>query len=361
MLEEIFAKTENIPVPYDFIATTDTDEKVIAIESAARQQPGIRKVIVRKVAQNRGRDMSSLFITCRDLFIDERYDLVCRLHTKKSPQVGSTLGNLFKRHMIDNILDSKGYVTNLLELLRQRPWIGVAIPPIVQISFLTLGYAWYANKQKTQEMAELLDIQVNMDSDTPVAAYGTMFWFRPAALRILFKHKWKWEDFNQEPHHVDGGLAHALERLIAYAAQDACYTTEHIITARLAAQNYTILEYKLDKLNSRLPIAPLSQHAAMLDQWKSVGHTVPASGDNGYPKTVGGYDPGFLDGHQRGFIDGHTQGFDAGWAHPRGLSQSMDGLLMAAKRSVLFRFPRLFKLLRPFYRAGCKVLGLRRA
>ena len=92
MLEEILSLTDTIPVPYDFIATTDTEAKKATIEQAVAGRKNIRNVIVRVVEQNRGRDMSALFITCRDLFLDDRYSLVCRLHTKKSPQSARARG-----------------------------------------------------------------------------------------------------------------------------------------------------------------------------------------------------------------------------------------------------------------------------
>jgi lipopolysaccharide biosynthesis protein len=272
MLEEILDKTKNIPVPYDFIATTDTKEKAAKIRTMATGRSGIKRVIVRTVTENRGRDLSALLITCRDLFLNGDYDLVCRIHSKKTPQISRNKGNIFKRHMFENLLSSKGYVTNVLELLTKRPWIGLAIPPIVHISVATIGSSWFSNRGKTAEVAELLNLRVNFDSDTPVAPYGTMFWFRPIALRKLFEHKWKWSDFNTEPNHVDGGLAHALERLIAYVAQDASFTTEHIATAHSAAQNYTVLEYKLDKLISKLPPNSVRVHAHSLENWKNAGY-----------------------------------------------------------------------------------------
>ena len=160
MLPEMLSLAENIPVPFDFIATTNTEEKRQEIEQAARQRPGVDKVIVRVVEQNRGRDMSSLFITCRDLFLDDTYELVCRIHSKKSPQVASTQGSLFKRHMFENLLNSKGYVSNVIDMFHDNPWIGVALPPLIHISYWTMGHAWYSNRKKTNEIAELLGLKL---------------------------------------------------------------------------------------------------------------------------------------------------------------------------------------------------------
>jgi rhamnosyltransferase len=94
-----------------------------------------------------------------------------------------------------------------------------------------------------------------------------MFWFRPKALKKLFQHPWKWSDFNQEPHHVDGGLAHALERVIAYVAQDAGYATFQVSNAELAEQNYTMLEWKLQTLLAALPYGSFYKAKTVLETW----------------------------------------------------------------------------------------------
>ena len=148
MLEEILSRVDTIPVGYDFIATTDSEAKKATIVEAAAGRKNIQNVIVRVVEYNRGRDMSALFITCRDLFLDDRYSLVCRVHTKKTPHVARAHGDLFKRHMFENILNSEGYTTNVLDMFRDRPWIGVAVPPVVQISFQTMGHAWSSNRRE---------------------------------------------------------------------------------------------------------------------------------------------------------------------------------------------------------------------
>jgi lipopolysaccharide biosynthesis protein len=272
MLEEILDVTDTIPVPYDFIATTDSEAKKTAIEKGLAGRKNIRNVIVRVVEHNRGRDMAALFISCRDLFLDDRYSLVCRLHTKKSPQVGPVRGNLFKRHMFENLLNSEGYTTNVLDIFHDKPWVGVAVPPVVQISYKTMGHAWYGNKAKAEEVKKLLGLTISFDSDTPVAAYGTMFWFRPRALRKLFSHPWKWTDYSAEPHHVDGGLAHVQERLICYVAQDAGYTTEQIMSSHLAGWNYAMMEYKLQKLSAALPNVGFIDQYRILEGWRAAGY-----------------------------------------------------------------------------------------
>jgi len=321
MLDEILALTDTIPCTYDFIATTETETKKAFIEQAVRGRKNVGEVIVRIVEQNRGRDMSSLFITCRDLFIGERYDLVCRLHTKKSPQVAAGKGNLFKRHMFENLLNSPGYTTNVLDMFNEHPWIGVAVPPLVHIAYPTMGKAWFANRPKADEVAKLLDLSVPFDPDTPVGAFGTMFWFRPKALHKLFEHPWKWTDFNAEPKHVDGGLAHVMERLICYVAQDAGYATQQIINSHLAGWNYAMLEYKLQKLSAALPNANFNTLARFLEEWQKAGYRHIHNAESARPPE-----------------------------QVLSVRQAFGELMLSSKWSITHRFPFFAKVLRPLYR-----------
>ena len=139
-----------------------------------------------------------------------------------------------------------------------------------------------------------------------------MFWFRPKALRKRFAHPWQWADFNAEPHHIDGGLAHVLERMICYVAQDAGYTTQQILSAHLAARNFAMREYKLQKLSAALPNADFTGQFYFLDHWRRLG----------YPTST----------------------------TPITMRKAFSDLLRSTRRSVAYRFPGVSKFLRPIYR-----------
>ncbi len=319
MLDEILALGDTVPGTYDFIATTASEEKKRFIEAQARTRSNVGKVIVRVVEQNRGRDMSSLLITCRDLFLEDHYDLVCRLHTKKTPHLASSRAGGFKRHMFENLLNSPGYTANVLDLFQDRPWLGVAVPPIIHISYGTLGHAWYANKPRAEGIARLLKLNVRLDMDTPVGAFGGMYWFRPKALRKLFAHPWKWTDFEPEPYPLDGSLGHALERLITYVAQDARYTTQQIICSHLAGMNYAMLEYKLQRLSASLPNGEFNSQVHMLDEWKRAGYRALLMPDSA--------------------------------RQPIPLRRAVSELVLALKRSLAHRAPRFTRALQSLKRA----------
>lgn len=254
-LPELMEYCKHIPVDYDVIATTDSGEKKALIEQvlADCKLPGAFDV--RIVEQNRGRDTSAFLISCRDVFLADKYDAVCRLHTKRSPQVSPPLSREFKYHLLDNLLPSSSYVSEILSLFASNRRVGMAFPPVLHIGYPTLGHSWFANKPLVEKLAGVLDLHVHLDDHTPLAAYGSMFWFRPAALRKLFSHDWTWEDFAAEPDYGDGDLPHALERLIGYVCIDAGYSIQQIFTAKNAARNYAMLEYKHQKIMAQLPAA----------------------------------------------------------------------------------------------------------
>ncbi|MEM6906797.1 MAG: rhamnan synthesis F family protein, partial [Pseudomonadota bacterium] len=145
---------------------------------------------------------------------------------------------------------SRAYVARLFDIIEANPNVGVVIPPTVHIGYGTLGHAWFTNRRAVTRTMRLMGIKLPLDEHTPLAAYGTMYWFRPQALRRMFEHPWKWEDYNAEPHHVDGGMAHVQERLICYAAQADKFRTLSVMNPRAAARNYAKLEYKHQLLAS---------------------------------------------------------------------------------------------------------------
>lgn len=267
MVEEIARYLANIPIPFDLYVTTDTGEKQAEIRtSLSALLPKARKLEVRVVDSNDGRDSSALLITCRDIVLEGKYDLICRLHSKRSPQDGFNRGNLFKQHLFDNLLGSTGYVQNLLDLAAREASTGIFCPTVVHIGYPTLGHAWFYNRERVRELCDELGLSVKFDQHTPLAALGSMFWFRPEALRPMFEKRWKWSDFGGQAY-GDGDLPHALERLTTYCAQSEGYLTRCVMTSELAAKNYVKLEYKYQILASCFPTGDArGQIATMLQR-----------------------------------------------------------------------------------------------
>ncbi|SEJ97002.1 rhamnosyltransferase, partial [Cribrihabitans marinus] len=253
MITELTELAKNIPAPHHLFVTTASEDDRQNIERYLTEAGyPIDAVEVRVVEQNRGRDMASLFITFRDVILSDKYEVALRLHSKRTPQVSPRVSEEFKTHLFENLVASRGYVSNLLDKMEAEPDLGLLIPPIIHIGFGTLGHSWYNNYAPARRLANELKLNVPLDKATPVAPIGTMYWFRTKALRQMFERPWEWEEYNKEPHHVDGGLAHVQERLIGYCVQAAGYRVLSVMTPRSAARNYAKLEYKMQRLMSHL-------------------------------------------------------------------------------------------------------------
>ncbi|WDD93192.1 rhamnan synthesis F family protein [Burkholderia sp. FERM BP-3421] len=304
MLDEMVTYISRIPRSFDLYITTSSDEKKQDIEERLKALDLGWRYEVRVTEENRGRDMSSLFITCKDVVLDGGYDYICRLHSKKSPQNSYNMGRLFKAHLLENLLYNEAFVENLLRVFDDNPHVGMLMPPVIHIAYPTLGHAWFANRPGVEEWVKKLKILTPRDDYTPLAPYGTMFWFRPDALKKLFEYEWKWTDFNPEPDHTDGGLAHVLERLMGYAVHDAGYLVHCVMNREMAASSYTKLEYKLQRIAGLLP------NGNILDQigWISLN------------------------------------------AHPASLRFMLGTCLRIAQRSFGSKHPRVTRMLRPVFR-----------
>jgi len=254
MIEDFWLLTRRLPCAAQLYITTATakDQSEIGDYLIGRGL-NAKSFTIRVVEQNRGRDMSSLFITWRDVILARKHQVALRLHSKRTPQVSRRVGESFKAHLFDNLIGSAGYVSNLLTMMEAEPDIGLVAPPVVHVGFGTLGHAWFNNRAPLAGLMEDMGMDVPLDDHTPMAPYGTMYWFRTDALLRMFEWTWRWEDYNAEPHHIDGGLAHVQERLIGYAVRDRGYRIVTAMTPTAAARNYAKLEYKLQRLSAEMP------------------------------------------------------------------------------------------------------------
>jgi lipopolysaccharide biosynthesis protein len=252
MIDELMDSLDHIPVEYDlYITTTDTMKKE-HIERCLRAR-GREQFDVRVLESNRGRDITAFLIGLRDVLEDSKYDVMLKVHSKKSAQDGFAIGEWFKRHLMENLLSSPGYVQNVLDLFGDDESVGMVFPPVVHIGYPTLGKAWYRNKKPAAALAKRLGIDVPFDANTPLSPYGSMFYFRPATMKPLLDAKFTWADFPMEGGYADGSLAHVVERVFSYAALSQKFMVHTVMNTTNAAVNYNFLEYKLITLSSRLP------------------------------------------------------------------------------------------------------------
>lgn len=234
----------SMPKCSDIYITTTSNHNKERIESAFSH--GNWKNVKVIVSENRGRDIAALLVTGRKIV--KQYDLVCFAHDKKSHKTDKgIIGESFSLHCFENILGDPEYVLSIIEEFQKEPRLGLlSPPPPFHGNYAnTIGDEWTCNYSQTVSLAKSLNINVPMSSQkTPIAPLGTMFWFRPAAMSILFEKEWEYTDFPPEPNQLDGTLLHAIERLYPFAAQENGYYSTWCLK-RQYAENYLNAIYYL--------------------------------------------------------------------------------------------------------------------
>ena len=232
-----------LPDGVDVYVSTDSEEKAKTIRAVFRNKRSAKGFFV---VENRGRSESALIIGLSQTAL--RYDIACFWKEKVSRQVDYHASLGWGAKIDSALLASKTYIENAIRLFSANPRLGMlCVPePFHAIYHWVPGHEWAANFKNTKKLADKLGLKVPMDKDAPpVCSFGGAFWFRPVALKKLFDHPWKYEDFPEEPLPIDASLLHAIERIYPFVCQDAGYYPAFVMSSRYASLEYTNLKQYL--------------------------------------------------------------------------------------------------------------------
>jgi rhamnosyltransferase len=259
LTDDLMDRVDLLPGTVDVYVTTTDETKKASIEAhlAARARRYTHEV--RVLASNRGRDISALLIGCADVLADESYDMVVKLHGKRSTQDDVNGSGWFRRHLFDNMLPNAAAVAELYEWFANDPQLGIAVPPVIHLYYPTMGHAWLGNRKLAEGLADRLGLDVPFDDHTPVAPYGSMFVARREALVPWLALDLTWDDFPDVTDYVDGTLAHTVERMFCYVAAGTGRYTGTVLGPVMAGLEYGFLEYKLQAVGARLTAYAIDQ------------------------------------------------------------------------------------------------------
>lgn len=251
LLDQTIRYIRSMPAGSDIIITVGSDDNRQLVEERCSGLP--YHVDVRLI-ENRGRDVSALLIGGgADLM---KYDYVCFAHDKKVTQLSpQSIGDGFAYKCFENILASKEYVSNVIQLFESNPRLGIAMPTPPNHADYFPGYTfpWGPNFDGTKKLLEDLGFSVPLDvMKEPVAPMGTMFWFRPQAFHGLLDREWKYTDFPPEPNKVDGSMLHFVERAYGYVPQGNGFYSAYIFSDRFARIEITNLSYELREMTKSI-------------------------------------------------------------------------------------------------------------
>lgn len=203
---------------------------------------------------NKGRDMGTLLIACKDLF--KEYEYICFVHDKKTKaSVGpATIGKSFFYNMWENMLKSSAYIENILKLFEQNCRMGFLAPPqpIHAEFFSAIGREWHSDYRNTVKLADRLGLKVNLSEDIPCFALSNTFWCRTKALMPLMNYGFTYDDLPKEPMPEDGTISHAIERIYPYVAQSEGYYSGIVMNTDYASLQNTNLHFYLSGALSRI-------------------------------------------------------------------------------------------------------------
>ena len=166
----------------------------------------------------------------------------------------ATVGQSFNRNSWENILNSKGYVSGVLDLFSRNPLLGYVCPPMLlhNTYFHTGIDAWTICKEAVISLADQLGVKINVDFSKNPVSLGSVFWCRTAALKPLFDYHFQFSDFPDEPMPVDGTISHAIERIFPYIAQSEGYYSGYIMSTENAADNVNFYKESLNLIMNEL-------------------------------------------------------------------------------------------------------------
>ncbi|MGB4192519.1 MAG: rhamnan synthesis F family protein [Limnohabitans sp.] len=215
LASELRSYLENIPVKFHLYVTTDTKNKADLIEKIFAGMGNVSVLDVR-IVENRGRDIASMVgILGAEL---ASHEIVLHVHTKRSPHNAILRG--WRRYLLESLLGNQKRVTSILQQFVQTPSLGILFPKVFNPVRPCMNIGGnQRNMEKLLEKGGKRKSAIKSVSKDFFPA-GSMFWFRGKAIEPFVNMKLTAEDFDPEMGQSDATLAHAIERMFVYFADD---------------------------------------------------------------------------------------------------------------------------------------------
>lgn len=197
----------------DFFITVSDDISRESAETLARIFPD---AFIQET-KNLGRDIRPFLSILQELLRHE-YKFICKLHTKKSSQMDA--GHVWRDSLISSLLGDEA--SRALAGLERKPRIGM-LAPRNSVMSLSDPFVRRNTEEKLRQLTKR--IETRFDIKEKFVA-GSMFWFRPDALRPLATLYGSGIEFEPELGQIDGTTAHAIERLFAIVAKSQGFELE---------------------------------------------------------------------------------------------------------------------------------------
>jgi len=180
-----------------------------------------------RIVENRGRDVRPFLILLEESAF-EPYDLVCKVHGKRSFGGGRLpiFGDVMRRLALLELIANAAQVEAVLDRFGGDPRLGLVGPQSLLSRSLPESLRdaiGPLNRVAVEAIAARLGAPIR--DEIFDFFEGTMFWARPGALRRL-RNLGLSREFDAEAGHLDGALEHAVERIFNHAVRTEGYKTD---------------------------------------------------------------------------------------------------------------------------------------
>ena len=219
LLDEFIAYLKNIEVGFDLFVTVVRESEIIN-EKLKKLFPNINILIV----PNKGKDIGGFLEALREYNLDE-YDLVLKIHTKKSLHndkyfelIRNNLGiyiedgEYWRRELLDSIVGSPEVVNDIVSIFRNKSDVGL----IGNEKYLSFDRD--VNEDLFSKLCDDLCVE-----NRSIFIAGTMFWIRGSVLKLLKNSRRDFDSIDS----VESSLEHCYERIfgaIVYKSGMKIYT-----------------------------------------------------------------------------------------------------------------------------------------
>lgn len=213
LIEEIFSLLSNIVEPFDLFVTTPFEESIPLLLNTFVP---LAQTVAIAVFENRGRDMGPFVALHRSKLLDG-YAAVLKIHSKHSRY--SEQGGFWRQKLYSELCGSYQTVRRILDTLSHAE-VGIVGPHEYYLSHAAF---WGGNLERVRGL--LISIgAIKSDESVSLGFFGgSMFWFKPCAIRLLHDIPDTLLNFEAEAGQRDATLAHAFERIFCNVAKHAGY------------------------------------------------------------------------------------------------------------------------------------------
>lgn len=215
-VEKFLSRFKEIQSDIDIYITTDTKEKKKYVDKFIEEFNLHHSRVEIILTENRGRDILPWLRISNRL---DAYDIVGHFHVKRSATVEKWVAQAWMDDLCDSLLSNADWIFNQFE---KDELVGIVIPDMPY--YFKVLEDFFPQQNGNDHLLQLwskLNVRKTLDEEylnKAIMSYGTMFWYRPAALRPLMDVEKFDKQFLPEPLPHTNAFPHSFEGIVVYVA-----------------------------------------------------------------------------------------------------------------------------------------------